>query len=570
MEMGTGGNVHRHLQSDQTGATAVTHLEQPTMENATQVVASHSTVSTTCDAGIPRVAERTVVATTAGDVGLTDTADPSRSTTVCRLLGELSSRTTVADWYLYCIRTIWQVHGTEEGAPDGVLERASKSKASYGPAFRHLLVNLTAMGLGDSRLDQLTPTQVVTVLYRMAKNSMGRAACSISAWALLPPICSPPISDISVIRVRRWLERHRSSARYDAFFDFEEFLKRLVIRQINWNDELEVRAQLVTVLRVILLARGCDVATTLLKYETTTKNGVEIRWIQVRRKGEQRYRKEPLSRSHQPAMCPLRLWDAYVRLSNPRRGMVMREDKDYLLITYRPYKRRGDASPTHHHLSAERLRSDVQNVMKDCGVNTDEYKSNSLRGAAASYLCSRHVDMHLVMGRAGWRTVGIFMRHYCRSFASVNWTQMMQNAAQGDRAAFQRAMDGIWDETSQIDGLTVGSDIRVNDFPRREAAPTPTSSTADTAVDRDPMTSVRCVTKHDEGSREVHTVTRNRVTVHCLRFSLSANNSRIRHPDPPRPNRPPAGSSRPISFSPRPSGRRKRTKRTAEDRGRSV
>ena len=50
--------------------------------------------------------------------------------------------------------------------------------------------------------------------------------------------------------------------------------------------------------------------------------------------------------------------------------------------------------------------------MSRAGIDTSQYKSHSTRGASASYLTSKHVDVKDIMRSAGWSKEETFRRFY--------------------------------------------------------------------------------------------------------------------------------------------------------------
>ena len=99
------------------------------------------------------------------------------------------------------------------------------------------------------------------------------------------------------------------------------------------------------------------------------------------------------------------------------------------------YLFRSDNHP-HMCLGAERLAKRAKHYMAASGLNTDVFKSHSLRGAVATHLLSNGLDIHWVQERGGWSSTQTLQQHYSRLHLKQNWVKIIMNHnAMGEDAA---------------------------------------------------------------------------------------------------------------------------------------
>ncbi len=168
---------------------------------------------------------------------------------------------------------------------------------------------------------------------------------------------------------RRLCEQRKHEASFSRFFDVEAFLGRLFRRVVQWDQQISVRRQLVTVLRVVLIGRTCDVHTVCKETRPYPKEKETI-WIYLRRKGEHRWHWEAISENRDsPTVCPVRLFSTYRSLTIGKRGMdtrlSLKDDPEQLSPGEGFHLLLVSSNKPYNVLSRECVRCDVARVMKD-------------------------------------------------------------------------------------------------------------------------------------------------------------------------------------------------------------
>ena len=84
-----------------------------------------------------------------------------------------------------------------------------------------------------------------------------------------------------------------------------------------------------------------------------------------------------------------------------------------------------------HCLSAQRLAKRALERLAACGINTEIFKSHSLRGATATHLLQQGAPRSLVKSRGGWSSSTTLDRYYSRLHQHQNWEAILLNASGG-------------------------------------------------------------------------------------------------------------------------------------------
>ena len=87
-----------------------------------------------------------------------------------------------------------------------------------------------------------------------------------------------------------------------------------------------------------------------------------------------------------------------------------------------------------HTLSSERIAKRQLAVLESLGVDTNIFKSHSLRGATATHMLRRGCPQGLVQSRGGWSSPVTLDKYYARLHQHVDWETML---ASGEAAGAQ-------------------------------------------------------------------------------------------------------------------------------------
>ena len=80
----------------------------------------------------------------------------------------------------------------------------------------------------------------------------------------------------------------------------------------------------------------------------------------------------------------------------------------------------------HLTFTSQRIAKLTLEAMKKVGINTDHYKSHSLRGATATHLLKEGVPHALVQARGHWQTTATLDKYYARLHQIKDWTALIQ------------------------------------------------------------------------------------------------------------------------------------------------
>jgi hypothetical protein len=83
-------------------------------------------------------------------------------------------------------------------------------------------------------------------------------------------------------------------------------------------------------------------------------------------------------------------------------------------------------------LTTERIAKRCLQRMQDLGINTDAFKSHSLRGAIATHLIKKGVPQTLVQARGGWTNPATLQQYYNRLHQSTDWEGLLQQGPLGE------------------------------------------------------------------------------------------------------------------------------------------
>ena len=215
---------------------------------------------------------------------------------------------------------------------------------------------------------------------------------------------------------------------YTDVFDLQTFLKG--VASLARNDDGLIptaRGILVSLLRVYLLARGCDVHTVIpsSKLVDPSKGTIGL-WI--RRKMKKKYQLEYLHASSNPLLCPIK-W-MYEYIDRLQRADLWDHSPQGLWrgATRQTNQKTKEKQRYSGLITKDTLRCDIQLVMQEhAGIDTTVHKLNSLRHATASFLVAGGVAAATVMSRAGWTSYATFLKYYNVQLQSNNWSDMILN-----------------------------------------------------------------------------------------------------------------------------------------------
>ena len=101
----------------------------------------------------------------------------------------------------------------------------------------------------------------------------------------------------------------------------------------------------------------------------------------------------------QPKLCPVRVFNKYVRMTKDIRI------SSRLFVSY---------EKPHDRVSRQTISRWILTVMRLAGVNTDKFKSHSVRSASVSKAHASGVPIQDIIKAGGWTTDDCFLRYYLK------------------------------------------------------------------------------------------------------------------------------------------------------------
>ncbi len=337
------------------------------------------------------------------------------------------------------------------------MDRLGKSTMqSYGSGVLHIIgvVEDRASHLIHTQLERFGEDDWTTILRLSVKPH-----CFVNGMngiKILHPSFTKTLYHAQPMAAMRAIYRQQQTVKYDVFWDFGVFITELEKQRIDMNDELEVRYRLIVILRIVLIGRSVDIFSIMEKYETD-RNNTQVRWIKIKRKGRSQYEWEMISPGARECMCPFKLWDQYLLLSKNHRTAVgeirtqevrpgklprsappikqtwTTDGKLFVSSMWRsqmdPEEKKKDPETFKQigfgPLALSTIRIASKKIMGRCNINTDDYGAASMRGALASWLMRMGMDPQIIMSRANWLKMSTFLKHYSRSFKTLDWTSIV-------------------------------------------------------------------------------------------------------------------------------------------------
>lgn len=233
--------------------------------------------------------------------------------------------------------------------------------------------------------------------------------------------------------LKRFMQHHNQVAKtpkYSEFWDVTDFLAEFRPQQVVLMTEYQtwrrgdrepqphlakrVRASSVVLCRLSLLARNVDInrckafkmVPTKGNLMESAENDIPILWLLIRRKKDV-HRWEPIVPCTDPMLCPVRFFTAYWKLmqANPDWGDRAKSDEHGETCSiwkgvYKPYKG----------LSRDTTSNDAQDILEKSGVDTTQWKADSIRGAAASAAVAQGIATTNIMMCGNWSSLAVFQR----------------------------------------------------------------------------------------------------------------------------------------------------------------
>ena len=458
---------NKFLSLDADGCAWPDDLDQPPVVFNAESSSSSQTVGTDgrlqVHSVLPLLADKQVVAGVGTNQSESDDQSSQVRGSLSRLLRDLTDGAQVGNSVCSIREEYWTSVGQSKAAiAAGNQQIVYDTRKNYGYAVRDwLLCCGEEVQCGNYNVEwcnvtwhNLTNYMALGAIYRMMAQ---KHACNVvnainGLKYLLPPVMMSGWYDESVAKLVRKAQRtQQSGARYDTFPNMHEFLQSLMDTDIDWSDVNDVRQRLAVVLRLTLVARTKDIVDILERPEWDRCNR-RLMWIKTKRKMEKDWHWEPITAAEEeyPHMCPIKLWYRYLQLSGEFRGsgsvikegrVIQYDTKERLFVRhnfllaqdkFRGKTKQGpDGSVEEVYtegwapLGSQRLAKIVLECMRDHNINTEIYKAGCLRGAMGTYLVQQGMSVKAVMGRAHWYCEATFMKHYCRAYQNMDWTEAM-------------------------------------------------------------------------------------------------------------------------------------------------
>ena len=259
-----------------------------------------------------------------------------------------------------------------------------------------------------SILDPSLP-QVCMFLRRLSQEGLGYGALNAARSALatiLPDIGGYPMGKHPLIcwLIKGAYERHPPAPKYSCFWDVNVLFAMFKSWQRNSKLSLKwLSWKLAMLLSLVTSQRGQTIVG--LSLEGLDLSGPVVFRMQKLLKHNRMG--DPLStiilRPYEGGkrLCVVRTLKEYMK-----RTEVLRKEEKQLLISF---------CPPHKAISRDTFSRWIIQTLAKAGVNTDKYKSHSVRGASTSAAKRLGLSVNLIMRHAGWRNSESFAKFYDKS-----------------------------------------------------------------------------------------------------------------------------------------------------------
>lgn len=260
-----------------------------------------------------------------------------------------------------------------------------------------------------------TEADVVNFLAQQYSNGADYAKLNALRSALASAI--PGVSDMDDMkRVLAAAMRHRppNTRQGDDVWDPQLIVDLWKKRRSNAQlDTPALREKTVSLLALASHSRMSDIAA--ISASAVSCEQARMRYKQwpgkVRHQGDGRLvRRDPIDAyAEDPHICPVRAVEAYMQRTEQHRSA----EHDRLFLALRKTKRNG--AQFYGALVTDSVARIMFKVMKEAGVNTEEYKAGSSRSASSSAALEAGAAVDAVMRRGNWASRRVFNEFYNRA-----------------------------------------------------------------------------------------------------------------------------------------------------------
>lgn len=103
------------------------------------------------------------------------------------------------------------------------------------------------------------------------------------------------------------------------------------------------------------------------------------------------------------ALCPITAIDSYIGMTKSWRGKLSEEDQDHFWLS---------VNPPHKPISKSSLTRWITSLLNKAGIDTETFKSHSLRAASSSKVSQQGISTKDILERGNWKGTSVWEKHY--------------------------------------------------------------------------------------------------------------------------------------------------------------
>ena len=123
------------------------------------------------------------------------------------------------------------------------------------------------------------------------------------------------------------------------------------------------------------------------------------------------------------SLCPVSCIDAYLNITKPWREKLTSDQKDLFWLSF---------APPHKPVSKSTITRWILSLLGRAGIDTNTFKSHSLRSASSSKVSKAGLTTKDVLERGNWKGTSVWEKHYHKNIAtsSERYTTCLLNTVQ--------------------------------------------------------------------------------------------------------------------------------------------
>ena len=216
--------------------------------------------------------------------------------------------------------------------------------------------------------------------------------------------------------------------KYSFVWDVGQVLQYMKSTMPN-NNELtpkDLTQKLVSLMGLTALSRGSELHALSIRGICKANNSDKIFPSGNLKHSKQGKANQPILFHGFPkdiSLCPVSCIDAYLNITKPWREKLTSDQKDLFWLSF---------APPHKPVSKSTITRWILSLLGRAGIDTNTFKSHSLRSASSSKVSKVGLTTKDVLERGNWKGTSVWEKHYHKNIAtsSERYTTCLLNMVQ--------------------------------------------------------------------------------------------------------------------------------------------